>query len=72
MQFSSVRQIADNVTRILEQRIAVNAHSGEDPNRDQCDGHYHDAYCGCHWDQHQLRISDGQYQDQCLDRIPRF
>ena len=59
----------DDMSQILQERITVDSHKGDNCQRKQRHGHNHDPDRGRHWDPHQFRIANQNYQEYSFDSI---
>ena len=57
---------------ILDEGISIDSHYRKHSQRNECYGHYHDAYGSGHRDPHQFRIAYKRDQEDCLDGISGF
>ena len=57
VQFAPVNKEANDMSEILEERVSVDPHQGNNGQRDQGQDHDHDFHCRRHVQPEELRIS---------------
>lgn len=67
-----MEKMAEDMSEVSEQGVAVHAHHGDDAKRDQRHHHDHDPHRGGHGNQHELRVAQAEDQNQRLNGVSRL